>query len=231
MVAGCSWAADGLSKTTYEFFVNKISLIEYKNIWAKLKVVRNRVLADQQETNPAFVLNVPDIRAVEPAVPLLTYELPYSAPRSSGRFDERLSEFMRELLYSFAGENTQRNIGLTASFAWPITGEVKAENRFWLREEKNAAVTTVVPVVTSNMGTIDSDPYPEPFDFCKSLNDVLNRWIDKNRLSREHCWSVAVRFYSDLGEAADLGQPPLLELQDVRIPVADTVRLDEPERR
>jgi hypothetical protein len=108
---------------------------------------------------------------------------------------------------------------------------VNAENRFWLREEKNAAVTTVVPVVTSNMGTIDSDPYPEPFDFCKSLNDVLNRWIDKNRLSREHCWSVAVRFYSDLGEAADLGQPPLLVLQDVRIPVADSVRLDEPERR
>ncbi|MEX1330020.1 MAG: hypothetical protein AB1Z29_24735, partial [Desulfobacterales bacterium] len=231
MVAGCSWTADRPSEPTYEFYVNKISVIEYKNIWAKLKVVRNRILADQQETNPAFVLNVPDIRAVEPAVPLLIYEMPFNAPRSSGRMDERLSEFMRELLYSFAGENPQRNIGLTVSFAWPITGEVNAENRFWLREEKNAAVTTVVPVVTSNMGTIDSDPYPEPFDFCKNLNDVLNRWIDENQLSREHCWSVAVRFYSDLGEAADLAQPPLLELQDVRIPVADTVRLDETERR
>jgi hypothetical protein len=231
MVAGCSWTADRPSEPTYEFYVNEISVIESKNIWAKLKVVRNRILADQQETNPAFVLNVPDIRTVEPAVPLLIYEMPFNAPRSSGRMDERLSEFMRELLYSFAGENPQRNIGLTVSFAWPITGKVNAENRFWLREEKNAAVTTVVPVVTSNMGTIDSDPYPEPFDFCKSLNDVLNRWIDKNRLSREHCWSVAVRFYSDLGEAADLGQPPLLVLQDVRIPVADSVRLDEPERR
>ena len=228
IAADCYTASD---EPTFEFYVHNISVIEYKNIWAKLKVVRNRFLDDTLETNQAFVLNVPDIRAVEPAVPLLVYELPFNAPRRSGRFDKRFSEFMRDLLYGYPGENTRRNIGLTASFTWPIAGEVEGQNRFWSREEKNAAVTTMVPVVTSNMGTVETDPYPEPFVFSKSLNEALDQWLTENHLPHRHYWSLAVRLYSDLGEATTLDQPLLLQLQDVRIPVADTGELDEPEEQ
>jgi hypothetical protein len=120
---------------------------------------------------------------------------------------------------------------LTASFVWTLAGKGQSENRFWSRDEKNAAVTTLVPVVTSSMSTIEDDPSPEPFAFSKNLYRALDQWIKENNLPHTHCWSVTVRLYSDLGDGTTTDQLLLMELQDVRIPVADTGEFEEPEER
>lgn len=104
---GCYTATDESTSTTYDFFVKKISVIDCKNIWAKLTVVRNRLLDDQQVTNPAFLLQVPDIRAIEPAVPLLMYPLPLNAPRSRG-------------------DSINVSVNLCASCSTPIRGKIRS---------------------------------------------------------------------------------------------------------
>ncbi len=205
-------------------FANLDAIVQ-QNAWGSVRVTRNENLLLGQKTAGHFVYHTKDLRTSSKAAPLFTYRQPFdlaSIPLRAGQsptLAQRLLNLFAELLNIAPGSAPVVDcaVRVAASFGFLLSGAGATPTA----GSQDSNITTLVPVLVSPH-TIFTKADLQPGGLCDQLAIALNAWRDQNQVTRDRSmWVFDVSVYTTVGGDAAAAAPPLLELTNLRLALAD----------
>ncbi len=213
---------------TYETPTGSLDVIQQQSAWGSVTVTRNQALLGGQSTNPAFIYQIADARFYSPAVPLVTYRAPFNlalvttrlTPAPSSKLWALLAGFFAELLGVTAASPATGGPGLrvAVSFGTLLAGAPTAS------AGASASIVSLLPVLLSPVATFNPQvDLLAQGGLCNRLVLAMNSFLSTNKPATLGArWVLDVSVYTSLAaEGTPSPRPPLLELTDVQLALAD----------
>ncbi len=202
----------------YEVVDPDLNLLAVQRCWGGISVTRNRSLVEGAATAEAFILRMPDARAVQYLTPSFTYVHRVEAGNEIGPLEERLERIFSALFFPGAIENPpMQRVSVTASFARPLATGPAAE-----AAQPADTTTLFVPVATTPLLPLvasGGEGEPDPAELARRLADYLDEELRKRGLSPREAWSFTVKLFGRSGAGNSASQ--LLEMADLRVRMSD----------
>jgi len=220
-------ASDGpASGDVFEHDVPNLSVLQVQNAWGSVQVTRNADLVTSQGstrwiTSTDFIYQVGPVGYPSPAAPLLTYSNPFPMASTSGEAEpstlaDHLISFFGALLQVTASSpaNQGRNLRAAVSYGFFLAGT----------DSSDAIVTRVPVTMVPNFLFDPTQDLTGPTGFCNQLAGTLTTWLKSNDPPKQGgMWIFDVSLYTTppAGTEGVNQLPPLLEMNNVQLPLAD----------
>jgi len=206
----------------YEVRVPDLQIIDTQNIWGSVAVQRNGDLIPGRTTSSEFVYQLDDVRFTSKLVPLLRYPKAFDVatlppavvePEKPTLLDYLIRLFTVVLSGEGGGSPQARNLRLSVDFGFTLAGSSAA----------SSLVSRVPVVLRPTFLFVPSRDLDKEGGFCFDLATSLECWLLKHRaeLAAEGRWIFDLSLYTTLGQTEAATQPPLLELGELYLDLAD----------
>lgn len=201
----------------YEIKDPGLSVLDKQNVWGRIRVKRNDRLVPGRSTNPDFVLQICDVRAQQPATPMITITQKLPVAGELGPLAVRLTRLLDRLLFSSESCRGTQLASLTTSFTRPLV-EVKAGAATLDPADDTSLFAPVIATPALSVTLPGAEKGVDTQAIAKQISEYLiDTWLAGRRLTPLEHWSFTLRLFSEV--AGDATQPPLMELVDLRVPM------------
>jgi hypothetical protein len=213
--------------------VPNLDIIDQQSAWGAVWLTRNRGLVAGRETSDAFIFQTPQVRFGAMVTPLLVnttrWQIDAIAPADTApRTLERHIELLfAELLPPQARRPYDLRVTVRYAFALAQAARPAPTPGGPGKAERDDLLSTL-PVALGPRFTVPAGAHalPATLTFRKALAQTLAAWKATNRpLEARGQYIFSVAFFSSRGaQGDDAANLPLLQVEDLRLPLASIVQ-------